>query len=275
MAESPSSSPIAWPLRTWFAVELFFAISASLSVGIRPDLTATNFAWNIQPAVMASLFGAFYLSLTPVIILLLLIRRWEQVRVFVLPGFMFTATQLAVTIMHWDRFSVGTGPFNIWLTSYLLPPPVFLMCYLWQQRHSRLNTTSSPINRSIYRLAMVMGVLLLIDAVATMIWPPWYTASAPWKITPLNARALAGYQLLVGALLLSIVRENHYDRVRIVSPFLVLVFPVVMVQLLRFSNEVTWAHWRIAVNGAALALVSVIGIHLAFGNWLKILRPTN
>lgn len=125
------NSDIARPLRFWFAVELFFAISASISVALSPALTASNFAWTIKPNVMASLFGGFYLSLAPVAILLLLARRWDMVRVFVIPGMLFTFAQLVVTLLHWDRFAVASGPFVIWFASYLLPPPVFLACYLW------------------------------------------------------------------------------------------------------------------------------------------------
>ena len=53
---------IIWPLRLLFLVELFFAVSASISVAWRPALTAENFAWTIMPTVMAAMFGGFYLA---------------------------------------------------------------------------------------------------------------------------------------------------------------------------------------------------------------------
>lgn len=76
------------------------------------------------------------------------VRRWELVRVFVLPGMVFTATKLLVTVLHWDRFAVGTGPFNIWFASYLLPPPLFAACWVWQQRRAKFARTRTRIGIS-------------------------------------------------------------------------------------------------------------------------------
>ena len=58
-----TTSAIGWPLRVWFFVELFFAVSATISVAWHPALTASNFAWTIQPEVMAATIGAFYADL--------------------------------------------------------------------------------------------------------------------------------------------------------------------------------------------------------------------
>lgn len=278
---------IGWPLRAWFGVELFFAVAAFLSVTVAPAQTHVNFAWTIKPEVMASLFGAFYAALAPVAVLLLLARRWEMVRVFVLPGACFTAAQLVVTLLHWDRFAVGTGPFNIWFASYLLPPPVFLACYVWQQRQAaaagadgtgaaggadRATEPGRPLATWQRRALLALGALFTLEALTALAWPAWFTASAPWRITPLNARALAGYFLLLGLLMLSMARENDRDRVRIVSPFLVLVLPLVVLQVGRFAGQVDWRHPRIAVSVVLLLVVATLGASLAGGSWRRTLR---
>lgn len=269
---------LAWPLRAWFGVELFFAVSALLSVAVAPGQTQTNFAWTIKPEVMAALFGAFYAALAPVGVLLLLARRWENVRVFVLPAAGFTAAQLGVTLLHWDRFAVGTGPFNLWFASYLLPPPVFLACHVWQQRRAAAVTPgrnavdAAPLARWQRRALLALGALVTLEAIVGLVWPVWFTASAPWRVTPLNARALAGFLMLLGLLMLSMARENDRDRVRIVSPFLVLLLPLVVIQVSRFAEQVDWRHPRIAATLALLAAVGVIGLSLARGSWSRTLR---
>ena len=267
------NTPIAWPLRAWFAVELFFAVAASLSVGLDPADSGRNFAWTIQPAVMAALFGAFYLALLPVMVLILRVRQWELARVFVLPGMAFTAAQLIVTLLHWDRFAVGTGPFNIWFASYLLPPPVFAACWFWQQRRTGPKQASpAPLVRWERWGLVALGALFTLEALIGLVSPAWFAADAPWKISPLNARALAGYFLLLGLLMLSMAHENHRDRVRVVAPFLALLLPLVAWQLSRFPAQVNWSHPRVAIAAVLLAAVAVLGFSLLRGSWALLWR---
>ena len=270
-AASAGPTPIGWPLRFWFVVELFFALSATMSVALHPAETATRFAWTIQPPVMAALFGAFYVAVAPVVVLALFARHWESVRVFVIPGMVFTFAQLVVTFLHWDRFAHGSLPFQIWFASYLLPPPVFLGCYIWQQRRAAPITPETPL-RSWQRIALiVLGSVFTLEALTGLFHPAWISKSAPWKITPLNARALGGYLLLLGAMMLSMARENDRDRVRFVSPFLILLLPVAALQVSRFSDQVDWSHPQVAVFAALLAVVSALGISLFRGSWRRAL----
>ena len=263
------STPIGWPLRFWFVVELFFAISATITVAVHPADTASSFAWTIQPAVMAALIGAFYIALAPVLVLALFAKTWESVRAFVIPGMLFTFAELIVTFLHWDRFAHGTLAFDIWFASYLLPPPVFLGCYLWQQRRAGPVRPRTPLTRSLRIALVVLGALFTVEALIGLCYPAWFGGLAPWKITPLNARALSGYFLLLGTLMLSMARENDGDRVRLLSPFLILLLPVAAFQVSRFSEQVDWSHPRIAISIALLAVVSALGIQTFRGSWRR------
>jgi hypothetical protein len=243
---------------------------------LRPADTAQSFAWTIKPEVMAALIGAFYIALGPVVILALLAKRWEGVRVFVLPGMAFTLTQLIVTFLHWDRFAVGTVPFDIWFLSYLLPPPVFLGCYLWQQRRAAERGTaglasSNPLPRWVRAGLLVFGGLFALEALVGLVYPAYFSASAPWKITPLNARALSGYFLFLGLLMLSAARENDRDRVRVVAPFFLLLLPVVVLQVSRFGDQVDLGHPRVYAALAVLSVVAVLGAVLVRGGFRKAL----
>jgi len=191
------------------------------------------------------------------------------VRVFVIPGLLFTSAQLVVTFLHWGRFLHGTVPFQIWFASYLLPPPVFLGCYIWQQRRAGPIVAEAAI-APWQRIALVVlggGVTLL--ATIGLVFPAALSTSAPWKITPLNARALAGYLLLLGTMMLSMARENDRDRVRILTPFLILLLPVAFFQVSRFSEQVDWNNPRIAAGGVLLAAVAALGVSLFGGSWRR------
>jgi hypothetical protein len=59
---SARGTPIALPLRVWLAVEVLFGVGAVLAIGRDPANSATNFAWPINPVVMAAVLGAFYIT---------------------------------------------------------------------------------------------------------------------------------------------------------------------------------------------------------------------
>ncbi len=138
-----NGTPIALPLRFCLGVEILFGIGAVLAIGVSPADTATNFAWPIQPVVMAAVLGAFYMSSALLFVVPFFARRWEMIRVMILPTAVFSTVQLLATFLHWDKFSVGTMPFYVWFASYLLPPPIFLTAYLWHQRRAAAPTSES------------------------------------------------------------------------------------------------------------------------------------
>ena len=136
-------TPIAWPLRLWLAVEVLFGVGAVLAIGRDPANSATNFAWPIQPVVMAATLGAFYITSAPLFLLPLFAKRWENIRAMILPTALFSTVQLVATFLHWDKFSIGTIPFYVWFASYLLPPPIFAAAYIWHQRKAVSQTVPS------------------------------------------------------------------------------------------------------------------------------------
>ena len=116
-------------------------------------------------------------------------------------------------------------------------------------------------------------MLFTLEALAALGPPAWFAADAPWKISPLNARALAGYFMLLGLLMLSMAHENHRARVRIVAPFLVLLLPLVALQLSRFAQQVDWSHPRLLISAALLTTVATLGLSLLRGPWQLLWTP--
>lgn len=264
-----NGTPIAWPLRAWLWAEVGFGLATALTLGLDPAQRTHPFAWRIAPDAMAALLGAFYIALVPVVLWAALARRWEDVRVIVLPAACFTAVQLGVTLRHWDRFLHDGLAFQLWFVSYLLPPPIFGACWWWQQRRAAAGTAAAaapaadrPLRRSDRVALAALGTLLALESIAALAWPAWLSASAPWTITPLNARALAGYLLFTGLLMLSAARENERRRVRIASPFLIALLPAVALQLGRYADQVNWSHPRIATGALLLGAVALLGLRL-------------
>ena len=268
-----NGSRIAWPLRAWIAVEIYFGVSAMLTIALHPANSATNFPWPIKPDVTAALLGAFYMSSAWVFVFAVFAKRWEMIRVMVIPVILFTAVELLATFLHWDRFALWTTRFNVWFASYLLPPPIFAACYWWQQRVATAppgadrTEPSQPLDRAVRALLIVIGAVLAMEGVVAFIWPRVLISTAPWQLTPLTTRAICGWLIALGTMMLSAAIENDRDRTRILSPFFILLLPAVALQLSRFSAQVNWSHPGVPIAAVVLAVICGIGLYLARGGW--------
>jgi hypothetical protein len=269
-----SGTSIALPLRAWFAVEVFFGVSAVLSIGLDPANTRTNFAWNVQPVVMAAVLGAYYISSALLFLLPLFARRWEMIRVMILPTAMFSTAELIATFLHWSKFSIGTIQFTGWFLSYLLPPPIFIGFYIWQERRARLAASAAPpepLPPEVRSALIHWGGALAILTIFFFIVPQALIAIAPWPMTPLTARAFVSWLLAVGTLMLSMAYENHRTRVLLGTPMLILIFPVVTIQIARFADQVHFANVALFVFYTITLVGFALGIYLARGDWRQAL----
>jgi len=267
-------TPISLPLRIWLAVEVLFGIAAVLSIGVSPENTQTDFAWPIQPVVMAATLGAFYTSSALLFLLPLFAKRWEMIRVMILPAAIFTTVQLIATFLHWDKFSVGTIPFYVWFASYLLPPPIFVAAYIWHQRRTtpQYNQSDSPLPAWLRWIFIIGGSFLAISALIVFIFPNILIPSFPWKLTPLTARSLCGWIMIVGVLMIGMVRENDKARVRFGTPILFLLLPTLLIQLTRFADQVNWANPILWLGLILFAILGFCGLYLAIGSWREALN---
>jgi hypothetical protein len=260
MTTADLETPVRLPLRLWMAVEVFFGLAAISTVFLRPQDTENSFAWPIQPTVMAAALGAFYLSSALIFVLPLFATRWQQVRVMVLPSAAFSTVMLAATVLHWDKFSVGTFPFLIWFASYVLPPPIFVGLYLWHQRDAAPVGVGvrTPIVPWIRSLLGVNGAALSALALIVFAVPDLLISVAPWEFTPLTTRALCGWLLAVGLLQVSMAWEGDWFRARLATAMLIVLPIAVAVQLARYADQVDWGNVALWALIADLAVVAAV-----------------
>lgn len=267
-ATQPSpGTPLSLPLRIWLFVEIGFGLAALSSIALSPQDSATNFAWPIKPTVTAALLGAFYASSAGIFVLAAFARRWEDIRLMVIPATLFTATELAATFLHWDRFTVGSTPFNVWFASYLLPPPIFLACFVWQQQRALPRAGAERLPTALRLPMTIVGAAITLFAILSFAMPQALIAVAPWPFTPLTARALCGWLLALGTMLAGIALADDRLAGRIVTPFFILLGPAVALQVARFPETVDFAHPALYVGGAVLAFVFVTGVFFALSGW--------
>ena len=201
-ADARSETPIWWPLRVWMGVEVLFGLASIVTIFLRPQDTATNFAWPIKPEVMAATLGSFYLASAIIFVLPLFARNWESVRPMIIPTAIFSTMMLLATIVHWSKFSVGRNAFYVWLASYVLPPPIFAVLYWWHQRRAAPvgRDRHQPIARWAQRFLRMNGLILAGLALLLFVFPALMQRFGPWDITPLAGRALCGWLIGVGLL---------------------------------------------------------------------------
>jgi hypothetical protein len=252
------TTPIRWPLRAWMAVEVVFGLLSIGSVFLNPGNTAQDFAWPIQPVVMAALLGAFYCSAAFIFVLPLFARTWQQVRTMIIPTAVFSLVMDLATVLHWDKFSVGTLPFYVWLASYVLPPPIFGALYWWHQRDS------APVGAGIeYPLPGWCRAFLRFNglgqaALAALFFavPALLQQIGPWNFTPLTARTLSGWLLGVGLMQAWMSWEGDWRRVRLATTMLIALPFAIVFQLVRFGDEVSWANlalWVLILDSVTVA----------------------
>ena len=265
---------MSWPLRGWIGIEVCFGVMSLATISLTPADTARHFAWPIKPEATAALLGGFYVAAASFYVLSLFARRWENVRVFIIASILFSSTELLATFLHWDRFSVGTVPFNVWFVSYILPPPLFIFFYIWHYRRAMpiQRANDEPLEPNL-RLAMrVVGALLVLFAVAAFVLPTSVIPLMPWTFTPLTMRALSGWILALGVMLLSAAHENDRTRCRIISPFFVLLLPAIVFELWRYPQQVNWSHPAIYAGLAVLTFIFAVGVYLARGDWRRTMQ---
>jgi hypothetical protein len=273
MKEAGTRIPLG--LRIWFAAEVFFGVGAVLSIGLFPANTRDNFAWNVQPVVMASVLGAYYMSSALLFVLPLFARRWEMIRVMILPAAIFSSAELLTTILHWSNFSVGTPSFWGWLISYLLPPPIFFGFYFYLERRrirSGVVVPTIPLPPEVRTPLIHWGAALAVISVALFIFPDLLIVNAPWRMTPLTVRAFVSWLIALAALMLSMARENDRTRVLFGVPMLLLILPTVTIQIARFFDQVNFANVALFILYGFTLVAFVVGVFLARGNWREVLR---
>ncbi len=254
-------TPIRWPVRAWLIAEIFFGLTGASAVLLSPAEAATNFAWPIRPPVAAAIIGACYGSVAVMLVAALFAKWWEQVRLVVIAAALLTTLMLVATLIHWDKFSVGTAPFALWLVSYVLPPPTLIALYVWQQRNVQPSNEAQALAPWFRRLSSLNGASLVIIWAVLFLYPSLLSPHGPWPMSDLVVRVYAGWFISYGALLWMAGRRATWTEARLATLWVIALPLLFVVQLSRFAEQVDWSNgWLLLI----LADVSVLAIAAAW-----------
>ena len=199
------------------AVVVPFLVLAFLVLYLTPEQSGERFAWEIKPAMTAAFMGAGYLGGAWLFLNAIFGRRWHRVAAGFLPVTTFTIFMLLATIFHRDRFDIRHIPFLLWLGLYVITP--LLVPLMWWNNRVTDPGTPEPgdqVAPSLARWSLrLLGIVLLVFAIAGFIFPEWLISIWPWMLTPLTARIMSGWFALLGVGGIVIGNETRWSGWRV------------------------------------------------------------
>lgn len=192
-------------------------ILAFIILYLFPETSGERFAWPIKPDMTAAFMGAGYLGGAWLFLHAIFGSRWHRVAPGFLPVAAFTSFMLLATILHWDRFDLRHIPFLLWLVLYVVTP--FLLPILWWRNRVTDPGTPEADDVTVPQAARwtlgVLGVVLLGFAIFAFLVPERYAGIWVWQLSPLTARILGGWLVLLGAGGLVISRDARWSAWRV------------------------------------------------------------
>jgi hypothetical protein len=198
------------------AVVMGILFTAWYALYLHPGETDHRFAWTIASHMTALLMGAGYGSAILFYLHVLVGKRWHRVALGFLPTIVFTWLLAAATALHWDKFRHGSGPFLLWVWIYAITPLLVPAVWLWNrpQDPGTLEVADVRLARPLRVALVVVGLVILAAAAVMFAWPTAVIGVWPWTLTPLTARAIAGFIALPGVAWLAMAADGRWSAGR-------------------------------------------------------------
>jgi hypothetical protein len=194
-----------------------FLLAAAAVLYFSGQAMGQRFAWDIQPPPTAFLVGSGYLGGAYFFARVVFERRWHRVGAGFLPVAAYTLVMLLATLVHWDRFEPGHLPFLVWLILYIVTP--LGLPLIWVLNRKTDPGTAGPdellVAPALRRVMAAIGGLVVIGSLLIFLLPEAAADLWPWTLSPLTARVLAGWHVLLGAGALALAAEGRWSAWRI------------------------------------------------------------
>ena len=237
-----------------------------------PQNTDVDFAWTINPPIMAAALGASYLASSRFEVLAARARIWVNARIAVPAVLIFTVLTLVITLVHIDRFHlfVSSPPARfvawVWLAVYVIVPVIMSIAWFRQARiHGPDLARGAPISSVLRAIWFASGIILLFGGVYLLMAPSDAAAFWPWSLTLLTGRAVGAWLVGLGVVSAHAGFENDIARLYPIFPAMTVLAILNGIVLIRFHDELDWTHPSAWVY--ALVLTAWLGVGLY--NWAR------
>jgi hypothetical protein len=236
--------------------------AAFIMLYLFPNHSGLLFAWPVNPTMSAMMLGATYLGGAYFFTRAALAKGWHTIRLGFLPVSTFAGILGIATLLHWDRFTHGHISFILWAFLYLTLP--FVIPVVWYLNQRVNSGTVLPSHQTLSRgLRLTIGFVGLIMAAASLVllvFPQVMIPVWPWTLTMLTARVTAAMFALPGLVGLGVAADGRWSSARIIFESQVVSILLILIAILRATDEIQWTHWGIWGFLAGLLLtLSLIG----------------
>jgi hypothetical protein len=198
-----AGGPLLRVTRLGVLVLLVLALVNGLFLYLVPGRAEVDYAWPIAPPINAAMIGAGYLAgVVATGLVVLYAHSWRSLRVLPLALAVLSATSLAATLIHRDRFFWDYAPTWVWTAIYATVPLFVLGFWVVQERASGPAPAADPRLDRLRARSAVLGAVLTSIGVALFVAPTAMADVWPWPLTPLLARVGAAWYLLAATVLL-------------------------------------------------------------------------
>ncbi len=248
------------------AVVVLFLVAAFGILFFLPDRTGELFAWAIKPHMSSMYFGSAYLGGAWILAQTAFGKRWHRVQAVFPAVTVFTIAMLVATLLHWDRFSLGTIPFMAWLILYIISP--FLIPALWiynRRTDSNLPEESDLTVSTTARLVTrIFGTLVLVFVLLGFISPNLLIPIWPWTLSPLTARVLCGWLSVIGTGAWAISLDPRWTAWRAILEGIFIAYSLIFVAAFMNPTDFNTGifNWYTALMGIMLIAIFIFYISM-------------
>jgi hypothetical protein len=253
------------------ALVIPFLVLAFLILYLFPQESGQRFAWEINPFIMDIYMGAGYLGGSFLFLITLIGKRWHRVSAGFPAVTGFTIMMLLATILHWNRFDLNHFPFQLWLILYVVTP--VLIPWLWWRNRVTDPKVPEPGDMIIPAFVLIgvrfIGLAILFISIVSFIWPSILIQVWPWALTPLTARILMGWGVLLGVGNIAISTDPRWSSWWVAGGSIVIWHSLYLVGSFIHSSDFKNGQWFNWYN------ISVVGLLIAVAAMYAWLRSTN
>ena len=231
-----------------------------------PGRTEQLFAWTIAPELTPLIMGAGYGTGVYFFYRVVTIDEWHRVAVVFPAIAVFTWFMAAATFLHWENFNHDHVTFYAWAILYVVSPVLVPGIWLLNRRTDPgTHAGRGPeLPRSVRFGAGISGIVITLTSVVLFVVPGPMIAHWPWAVSPLTARILLGWFVLVGVANLAVAIDRRWSAARILAHSQLIGFSLVLVGVGRAWGNIDVANpfaWPV-VGGMAAYLLVVLVLYL-------------